>query len=150
MANSIEESTHCIVAGGNFSSAAGLDSRARIRHRLFASDWNSHGFVRDGCHRFRVKCAGYSGSQLSGDAAAADADFAVCPDGRLDVFVGAAIQAGDNANACIADRNFEGFGKCSESHAGSVAGDCRSDGPVADLGFDSGFAAGSSAGKRAC
>ena len=149
MANRIEEPIHGIVASGNFAAAAGSDFRARIRHRLFASDRNSNGFVRSGCHRFAVERAGDSGCQLFGDAAAADADFAVCSDGRLDVFIGAAVQAGNNANACLADWIAEGFRKRGESHAGSLARDCRADGAADDLGFDSGFAAGSGSGKRA-
>ena len=67
----------------------------------------------------------------------------------MDVFVGPTVQAGDNANSCLADRHFAGFGKCGESHAGSLVGNRWADGAVADLGFDSGLTAGSSFCERA-
>ena len=133
MADSFEEPTHSLLAGGDFAAEAGTDSRTWIRHRLFACDRDPDCSLHRGRRCFAVERAGNASGELCGDAGTAHSDAAVRPVGWLDVFVGTAVHAGRHGYA----------------HAGSVAGDCGTDGVLADACFDSGVAAGSGTGKRA-
>ncbi len=48
MADIIEEPAGGVVADGGLTAAAGADTRARFRHRMFAGDRDSNGVVRRG------------------------------------------------------------------------------------------------------
>ena len=133
MANSFEESTHSLLAGGDFAPKAGTDSRTWIRHRLFACNRDSHCSLHRGRRSLAVERAGDASSKLCGDAGAADSDAAVCPVGRLDVFVGTAVHAWRRGYA----------------HSSGVAGDCGTDGFLADAWVNSRVAEDSGAGERA-
>jgi hypothetical protein len=127
MADNSEEPGGGMVADGNFAAATGPHPRARIRHRLFSHVWDPHGIVRSGRGCTAAERAGNPGSKLFGNAAAVNADAAVCTFGWLDVFIANTVHAGRHGNARV----------------GGVAGDCRPDGSIAYAGFDPGVAAGS-------
>lgn len=133
MANSFEESTHSLLAGGDFAPKAGTDSRAWVRHRLSPGHRDSDCTLHRGRRCLAAECAGDASSKLRGDAGTADSDAAVCPVGWLDVFVGTAVHAWRRGYA----------------HSGGVAGDCWTDGFLADAWVDSRVAEDSVAGERA-
>jgi hypothetical protein len=133
LVNNPEESGSGVVANRDFAAAIGSDVGARIRHRVFAGVRNSHGGVRGGCDCVEAECAGDSGGELFGNAAAVYVDAAAGAAGRSDVFIGATVHAWRDGDA----------------HAGGVAGDCGTDGTVVDFGFDACTAEGSGAGGRA-
>lgn len=132
MANSFEESTHGLLAGGDFAAAAGADPRAWIRHRLFPRYRNSHGSLHRGRHRLGAEHAGNAGGKLRSDAYSADADSSVCPAGRMDVFVGTEVHAEWGGDA----------------HPGGMVGSGGTDGVLDDSCFNTRVAEDSSAGER--
>ena len=144
MADKSEGTSGRVAADGGFAPAAGSDTGVGLRHRVFAGVWDSDGAVRGGGGYVWVECACDSSCKLCCNAPTIGPSSSISSSGQLDVSVGVEAGVEENAGPRRSDANVPGVGSC----PGGVVGSSGSDGAAADIGFDSGAAAGSGAGDR--